>query len=262
MVRRLVPKQCAVALNKRLVWKRVWLCWGTCSEAACRCQPIVSSPRRWERVPCSCCWMTATTACRCVSVLKAPVWWLCLFATVWINVNVPPKLLTTGLFFLLLFFFSKKPKTIIVFFLSCYSLIPTFYKTCVYYYREFHIAQSLRGSAFEECLRLYRAQHDFLSSDACQAAASTSGARVGILTVGATAPGMATAIAGVARLLLSRGARPLGFRRGFLGLVSATQPIEYDWFSLRDLIASGLYRFHSSICLFFWLFVFLKFWKI
>jgi 6-phosphofructokinase len=33
--------------------------------------------------------------------------------------------------------------------------------------------------------------------------------------------------------------QPLGYRCGFVGLVSGAQPVTFDWFGVREMIASG-----------------------
>ncbi|MCU0572330.1 MAG: 6-phosphofructokinase [Syntrophobacteraceae bacterium] len=87
----------------------------------------------------------------------------------------------------------------------------------------FATAQDLRGESFKNSLKLLKTLSRITPSQQ-----RTDDGAVAILTGGADAPGMNTAISVAARCLLNQGVPVLGARDGFLGLIR-NELIELEW---------------------------------
>jgi len=88
-------------------------------------------------------------------------------------------------------------------------------------------AMELRGGSFGEMFQTFKALSEALPS----VARSSKSRRIAVLTAGATAPGMNTAVRAAIRLGLDRGHRMLAVRNGFEGLIGGMLE-EFTWGSV------------------------------
>jgi 6-phosphofructokinase 1 len=100
---------------------------------------------------------------------------------------------------------------------------------------DYEQAMALRGSSFREAWRTLRTLVRTLPHDH---AAERTPLRLAVLTAGAPAPGMNTAVRAAVRLGLDAGHTMLGVRNGFQGLVDG-QIDELNWMSVSGWAVTG-----------------------
>jgi 6-phosphofructokinase 1 len=101
--------------------------------------------------------------------------------------------------------------------------------------REYDKALALRGTAFNDAWRTF---HTLLKALPHPPAAGQRRLRLGVLTAGATAPGMNTAVRAAVRLAIDQGHQVLGVRRGFRGLAEGELQ-DMDWMSVNGWAPMG-----------------------
>ena len=103
-------------------------------------------------------------------------------------------------------------------------------------------ALELRGSSFKEQFRILRTLVRALPHAPCP---GRPGVRIALLTAGAPAPGMNTAVRAAVRLAIDQGHRVLAIRNGFEGLI-AGQIEECSWMSVSGWGPMGGSRIGAS----------------
>jgi 6-phosphofructokinase 1 len=100
---------------------------------------------------------------------------------------------------------------------------------------DYERAMALRGNSFNEAYRTFRTLSRALPHEPQPGQRRL---RLAILTAGASAPGMNTAVHAAARLAIDQGHTVLGVRNGFLGLIEDTIE-EFDWMSVHGWGSMG-----------------------
>ncbi len=100
---------------------------------------------------------------------------------------------------------------------------------------DYERAMALRGNSFNEAYRTFRTLSRALPHPPQP---DQRRLRIAILTAGASAPGMNTAVHAAARLAIDQGHIVLGVRNGFLGLIE-DQMSEFDWMSVHGWGSMG-----------------------
>lgn len=100
---------------------------------------------------------------------------------------------------------------------------------------DFARAMELRGRGYSEAFRILRTLVRAMPHPPKE---GRKRLRIGILNVGATAPGMNAAVRAAVRLSVDKGHTPLGVQRGFRGLVG-NQIQEMGWYSVNGWAPMG-----------------------
>ena len=108
--------------------------------------------------------------------------------------------------------------------------------------RDYDRALELRGSSFQEQFRILRTLVRALPHTS---RLDGPRVRIAVLTAGAPAPGMNTAVRAAARLAIDQGHSVLAIRNGFEGLIGG-QIEEFDWRSVHDWGSMGGSRLGTS----------------
>ncbi len=101
--------------------------------------------------------------------------------------------------------------------------------------RDYARALELRGGSFQEQFRTFRTLTRALPHPPPP---ESRRLRLAVLSAGALAPGMNTAVRAAVRLILDRGHIPLAVRNGFEGLINGAIE-EFDWMSVSGWGARG-----------------------
>ena len=101
--------------------------------------------------------------------------------------------------------------------------------------QDYERAMALRGSSFNEAYRTFRTLSRALPHTPQP---DQHRLRLAILTAGAAAPGMNTAVHAAARLAIDQGHVVLGVRNGFQGLIEDRME-EFDWMSVHGWGSMG-----------------------